>query len=556
MSRVTQIDLCDYRAFPGPAVTTIHLRGEKRHLLLYGENGSGKSSFGRALKDFFDVSQKAHQFGEVRNVFTVQSFNGGNVTLRFADDSPPPLIWSMIAGRDGTHPLFNALCAATAWLDYERLRTIYQLDRTTLLRDIFPLCKEVLLRDVPLPTRVERFGREWANIEAVANGPRGRGRVASLKYSRLQDRVNQYNTSLAAFLPEWQDEANKLLVRFVDQTEVRLSLDHPGVVARASGRWTVLPPRVILRLSYRNHEPGDPVPFLNEARLTACSISLWLAALLRSRPLLLGDQTYPRLLVLDDVLLSLDMEHRLPLLEVLREHFAEWQVILLTHNRAWYEVAKRRLPDKEWQHTELYGVRVGDYESPVVVEDEDHLYHALRYIEPDLTTGEPLDVKAAAVHVRTKFELILKAACEELSVAIPFERDPKKLTLNSLWGCLASHKDNLRHPSTIGVNSKGTPYIKPGKQEYRPVVDGDLADRVSHGLSWVLNPLSHSESVERYRGEIFDAIFALDDLERVLDAAASKRVLEIKRAPIRLMNILRTRETMLTVAPPPPNYQI
>ena len=546
MSRIVRIDLCDYRAFPGPAITEIHLRSDKRHLLLYGENGSGKSSLGRAIKDFFDLREK-RPFSEFRNVFTETTFTGGHVKLIFDDPALPPLLWTMVAGRDGTHPLFAALSTTAAWIDYERLRGIYQIDRTTLLRDIFPLCREVLLADVPMPASQARFGREWDSILSVSKGPRGRGRTAGNKFNQLQERVTRYNTALAAFLPEWENEANKLIELFVKQTEVQLLFEHQGAVARAAGKWVVLPPRITLRLRYRGYTPGNPTGFLNEARLSACAIALWLAALLRSRPLLLGAADYPRVLVLDDVLLSLDMEHRRPMLKVLQEKFADWQVLLLTHNRVWYDIAKQRLSDKYWQFTELYAVRIGDYESPLVVEDEEHLYRALRYLEPNTTAGERLDVKAAAVHVRTKFELILKSSCERLSISVPFKRESKMLTLNSLWGCLAAHKEVLQHPPTIVTLPNGKQFIKAGKRDLLPIVSKNLAERILHALSWVLNPLSHSENVEVFRDEIFDAVFALDDLERVVNAAAIRRVLKIERAYPDLLNVLRARQQTLAV---------
>jgi hypothetical protein len=163
----------------------------------------------------------------------------------------------------------------------------------------------------------------------------------------------------------------------------------------------------------------------------------------------------------------------------------------------------------------------------------------------DRLIAEHKSVKAAAVHVRTKFELILKAACERLAVKIPFQIDPRKLTLNALWGGLSSHKTTLRLPPCIGQKKDGTRYVIPGKQVHRMVVPRHLAERVSFSLTWVLNPLSHSESVERYRVEILDSIFALDELERVVNAAAARRVLEIENAGHRLLNVLQARRQIL-----------
>ncbi len=56
----------------------------------------------------------------------------------------------------------------------------------------------------------------------------------------------------------------------------------------------------------------------------------------------------------------------------LRERFKNWQVLLLTHDRAWYEIAKQQLDG--WAHFELFSQRVGDYEQPLPRADHNHLY--------------------------------------------------------------------------------------------------------------------------------------------------------------------------------------
>jgi len=38
---------------------------------------------------------------------------------------------------------------------------------------------------------------------------------------------------------------------------------------------------------------------------------------------------------------------------------------------------------------------------------------------------------------------------------------------------------------------------------------------------WVLNPLSHSQSVDRYRAEIEDTIYAIDDFEHAVKRAVA-----------------------------------
>ena len=46
-SRIDRIEICDFRGFPGELVPPIQLGGS--NLLIYGENGSGKSTVFEAL---------------------------------------------------------------------------------------------------------------------------------------------------------------------------------------------------------------------------------------------------------------------------------------------------------------------------------------------------------------------------------------------------------------------------------------------------------------------------------------------------------------------------
>jgi hypothetical protein len=86
------------------------------------------------------------------------------------------------------------------------------------------------------------------------------------------------------------------------------------------------------------------------------------------------------------------------------------------------------------------------------------------------------------------------------------------------------------------------------------VVPNVLANRINHSVSWVLNPLSHSQTVDRYTREIEDAIYAVDDL-----AVAVSRALQVhKIRPIELLQYLATaikaRALQLEMATGPQNH--
>ena len=57
-------------------------------------------------------------------------------------------------------------------------------------------------------------------------------------------------------------------------------------------------------------------------------------------------------------------------------------------------------------------------------------------------------------------------------------------------------------------------------------------------MSWVLNPLSHSQTVERYRKEIEEAIFAVNELRRAVEMAISGELEQLTRERELLLRVI------------------
>lgn len=97
--------------------------------------------------------------------------------------------------------------------------------------------------------------------------------------------------------------------------------------------------------------------FLNEARLSALAVCIFLAAHLS-----VPSAPY-RILFLDDIFTGLDTSNRMPLLHILTEKvivgtssdtFINHQIILTTYDRQWYELAKNHLGSGDWCFLEMY----------------------------------------------------------------------------------------------------------------------------------------------------------------------------------------------------------
>lgn len=81
--RIKKVEIRDYKAFYGKNEFNV----EGKNLLIYGENGSGKSSFYYALKDFFQSSTETLSYDETENIFLTKAQKGkGFIKVTFNPD--------------------------------------------------------------------------------------------------------------------------------------------------------------------------------------------------------------------------------------------------------------------------------------------------------------------------------------------------------------------------------------------------------------------------------------------------------------------------------------
>lgn len=73
--KIQKVEIKDYKAFYGKH--EINVAG--KNLFVYGENGSGKSSFYYALKDFFQSSNEAIIYDETENIFPTKRQKGARI---------------------------------------------------------------------------------------------------------------------------------------------------------------------------------------------------------------------------------------------------------------------------------------------------------------------------------------------------------------------------------------------------------------------------------------------------------------------------------------------
>lgn len=461
--RITQINIKNFRAFYGEY--SINLDNAGKNLLVYGENGSGKSSFYFALKYFLDSHQRGRDFRAYRNIFVQESDDAYlKLSLRQgAKKSLQTFEWSE-THNDTDNVLILDTAKSSGFLDYKRLLETYFLKFEEGQVNLFELLVENLLAHSQTPDG-KTVGEAW---KALQEGVPGRNTQRAVDdYEKL---VADFNGQLAFVLDELKKKVSEILAFFKFRLSLEFSL--PVVVYGRSSK-SLGSQEIFLKTTFYDKDIGPHHTFLNEAKLTAIALSIYLASLLVSPKSTLN------ILVLDDVLIGLDMSNRLPVIDILREYFQDYQIFFFTYDRAWFEMMRLRTEEKEWKTLELFSGSSGEGEMPVFATSQTNLETAQRHLDNQ-------DLKAAVVYIRTALELVLKKYCNG-RVPVRYQISPTDYNMEHFWQ---------------GIQQK---------------VDAAKLQNARTYLKFLLNPLAHAHEFNPSRREVEDAIKAVEKLEADLN---------------------------------------
>jgi DNA repair exonuclease SbcCD ATPase subunit len=188
-----------------------------------------------------------------------------------------------------------------------------------------------------------------------------------------------------------------------------------------------------------------PSGYLSDSQLNSLGLALYLAAVRRFN-------TGFRFLVLDDLMSSYDASHRLALVEVLAKYLTGFQVIVTTHDRAFFREIRAILADGgNWQFKQLKpwifetGVRIDE---DLQVDDD---------IERRLRDGEKPEIVAQLIMGNVE-DWLLKICCDRgIAVPMKIRRDgvPAEPTMGTLWSSGQKvfedhHKKHPAYPTLLG----------------------------------------------------------------------------------------------------------
>jgi len=475
--RITDIKITNYRAFYGEH--HIQLDKDGKNLMLYGENGSGKSSLFTAMKDFFLASVK--KLDEVEdNIFLPASKKNTakiEVTIKEKPDSTKSTVFELngvqkeIVSADKI--LISDANKIKGLFDYRNLLKTHLNHKAQV--DLF----EIIVSEV-LYHSINRFsgkeiGKEWETIYNDTWNKTQRKPIPTNTKNYLKD---NFNPGLKEILQSIEGDTNTFLKYFGINLNVKLEFDKVEYYGRRDLRGQ----KIHLKIDFFTKHIPKHQYFLNEARLTALAISLYLASI-KVNP----TKGALKILVLDDLLIGLDMSNRLPLLEILKNHFVDvkaddrFQIIMTTYDKVWYELVKSCFGEEQWKFVEVYSKRLNDddFEIPIIKHDKGYLDRAKHYLTEK-------DFKASAVYIRTEFERLVKTICDKQRIPVAYKKNQKEVTSEDFRTAIESQTN----------------------------IDSALVKEITIHRTVVMNPFSHYDLEKpEFEKELKDTIASVEKLK-------------------------------------------
>jgi energy-coupling factor transporter ATP-binding protein EcfA2 len=231
-------------------------------------------------------------------------------------------------------------------------------------------------------------------------------RQAEKKAARAVRAFNLADTVFDAYQTKQKEDLAELLKQISRRVARIYSALHPGedLDSVSIEPWTAK--GVELAIEFHGSRQRPPHGVLSESHLNSLAIALFLA---------MAETFNEQLgfLLLDDVINSFDVEHRGRLAELLADGFADWQLIVLTHDQQFFEHLSRRAP--WWRKLEFTswsyasGPRTTRYQTSGI----------LAAARERLESG---DIQGAAAKARRALEELLQEVCEALWAPLPFRR--------------------------------------------------------------------------------------------------------------------------------------
>jgi energy-coupling factor transporter ATP-binding protein EcfA2 len=448
--KIKTIEIRNYKAFYGDKNI---INVDSKNLFIYGENGSGKSSLYFALKDFFQSSMETIDLDEVENIFIDPASKGKvAVKLTFNPDETDADNDQLMELSSSSNTAGNRHLQETnqlrGFLNYKHLLEIHYIKKNWDI-NLFNLLVKGVLKHFKITGLSKPLGETWQDIENLLARETDVSYNITAKKKNLGNLIRQFNTAFKIlFTPPTPTvpnpdyiliNTNKILNDFDKDIDLDLIFNRVSLNTKDVDTKSLWGKKVSIEITYAGKKISNPQLFLNEARLSAIAISIYLGMIKR-----LPQLKKMKILFLDDLFIGLDLSNRMPLMQIIEKEFSDYQVIISTYDKPWYEVAKFYLHgNSDWKSIEFlarknqYG-----YDQPLIkyTDDGQKGDHVKRYIDIAQEYFNNGDNKSAGVYLRGAFEFMLKRYCKKKNIRVRFEVDTAQLKTDDFWTAIKDYK--------------------------------------------------------------------------------------------------------------------
>lgn len=505
MKRIKEIKIKNFKAFQQEE--TFNFGKEGKNVLVFGNNGSGKSSLFWALytllqsstkenesiekyfKNYLEGDKTTHQ--SLKNVFmdeaedayikltSIDTETGLEVNYTISHDT--------INTNESDDTLIQELNIASDFINYKLLHNFYRGSHKQEVniwpvfeRDIFPFLFEGTqnwLEDIIKKPTMD-----------VPRTPKG-AVISQKKKVRYEDELKALNDKIQALLTEIQDNANVFIKEqfFKNKDVIRVNLTFNKKFKfdnvrhnlwgenRDGHRHDTLQIKLTVEINESEVTPATSwkkvervQSFLNEAQLTRIAIGIRVGAL-RTRPLAAAKF---KILVLDDMLISLDLSNRMDIVRIILnkegkenlKFFDGFQKFILTHDKGFFNLIRRNTNEEDWVYYN-FSKNENDNSAPQIKEDFTPLQKAIKYFEED-------EFENCGNELRKESEAILTNHLDPEMKKINKEFEGLNTKLEKAFNILSSQR--LQNFKQIFLSDIDLVKLKKIKTDY--TIDGDLSD--------------------------------------------------------------------------------
>ena len=478
--KIKSLQFYDYRFFYAEKESDkagYFIEVDSKNLLVYGENGSGKTSFFRGLKDII------HKEDFISH-FKTPILNDGYLEMTFDDNTIDRFD---ATGANASKAELLNISKLNSFLSYKELLRTHFYEESEI--NFFEIIVNDILKEHNLPT-LGQLQEAWQSLKVrdieIEKSVIEASVPAEISEDEAKEQIEKLDSDYDEQITKFNDEFDELLESINTGIGDIVKYFNQGIIINFEFeklvRANLANPVLLAKVNYAAFDLTSHHKFLNEARLSAIAISVYLTAL----------QTNPtvgaiKFIFLDDIFIGLDLNNRLPLLDILKDKFSDWQIFLTTYDRHWFEVAKQHLEAASWKAIEMYAASIEgkEFEKPVIIQSENYFSKAEKYF----IAG---DYPASLNYLRKELESQINDRLPEESTR-HYEGKPNQLV--HLWDLLVERYDR---------NKQGKLITEKNKSELKVA-------RFS-----LLNPQSHDNlSAPVYKYELQRAFELIKDIQTI-----------------------------------------